>query len=249
MHMKDTQLEDESGRKDQFDPIVEEFDSEPESEQHPILPGLPTDEHGAVPSDLTIRIRRSAKGREPRGLIFTADSPEGPQQVMFGEPRNWTSDSSSEEVVFFRGAKSDTSAIGSVDFHRWLKDQSDPIAIRHGGGNETDLRRTGKFTNEHGFVLGDRRFSWRRSKEAGGITKWHYECVDETESQYAFYMSEKVEGRSGSERNVGRFEVRRKGLKPETVEALLMSEIALFVKLQKKSQGGGLAAAAQYALQ
>merc|ERR1712070_1140639 len=106
------------------------------------------------------------------------------------------------------------------------------VIVTDSSGNEMDMRRTGPVTNEHGFVRGDKRFFWRRSRESGGIFKYHFECVDET---------------------VGRFEVRKAGLKPELVESLLMTELALYVKLQKRviqgSQAGhlgGLVAAALY---
>lgn len=265
MYTKDEDLVDESEYKDQFDPFIEELDPESDSEVHPIQPSLPTDECGEVPQGLTIRIRRSAKGQEPRGLIFTAE--EGPatgtetgesasaaRQIMFAEPRNWVSNASREEVIFYRGGKRDGPAIGSVNFHHWLVDQSKAVIIKDDRGNEMDLRRTTAFKNQHGFVLGDQRYVWRRSKEAGGAFKFHFECVDEQERQLAHYMSEmRAPCRPGPDKRVGRFEVRQAGLRPEVVEALLMTQFALYVKMQKRvlqmSQAGnmgGLMAAVLY---
>ncbi|KAI6876107.1 hypothetical protein KC318_g18194 [Hortaea werneckii] len=173
---------------------------------------------------------------------------------MFAEPRNWVSSSSREEVVFFRGSKTEgETPLGGVNFHHWLTDQSKAVIVTDSGGNEMDMRRTGPVTNEHGFVRGDKRFFWRRSRESGGIFKYHFECVDEADTQYAHYMSERRICSTGPDRTVGRFEVRKAGLKPELVESLLMTELALYVKLQKRviqgSQAGnlgGLVAAALY---
>jgi len=257
MHMEDKQLVDESDKKDQFDDYMDELDSDSEVAEHPIINGLPTDSNGDVPLGLTIRIRRTPKGQNPRGLIFTAEGEAHtgpPQQVLFAEPRNWVSSSSREEVVFFRGTKTDgETPLGGVNFHHWLTDQSKAVIVTDSSGNEMDMRRTGPVTTEHGFVRGDKRFFWRRSREAGGIFKYHFECVDEADTQYAHYMSEKRICSTGPDRTVGRFEVRKAGLKPELVESLLMTELALYVKLQKRviqgSQAGslgGLVTAALY---
>ncbi|KAI7345464.1 hypothetical protein KC320_g8311 [Hortaea werneckii] len=258
MHIEDKQLQDESDKKDQFDDYMDELDSDSEVQEHPIINGLPTDDNGDVPLGLTIRIRRTPKGQNPRGLIFTAEEGSAhagpPQQVMFAEPRNWVSSSSREEVVFFRGTKTDgETPLGGVNFHHWLTDQSKAVIVTDSSGNEMDMRRTGPVTNEHGFVRGDKRFFWRRSRESGGIFKYHFECVDESDTQYAHYMSERRICSTGPDKTIGRFEVRKAGLKPELVESLLMTELALYVKLQKRviqgSQAGnlgGLVAAALY---
>lgn len=242
--MKDEDAADESGNVDKFDPLVESLEAEDESEQNTIQVGLPTDPNGHVPDGLTIRVRRTAKHKDHRGIAFcTQDGPLGAmKQVMIAEPTGWTTSGSREELVFTRGAPPSGSHIGMVDFHNWLDDQHKHIVVKDIKGIPMELTRLG-MGSTHEIQIGGKQFIWQRSRGHGhdrSFGKSSLECIDAKDKVYAFYTSDSHKGDAGQERRVGRLEIKAEGLSVELVETLLMNFVAVFVKLQKRVQQGSM---------
>ncbi|KAK5125930.1 hypothetical protein LTR85_011285 [Meristemomyces frigidus] len=237
MRVKDETI-DESGNVDDFDPLVESLEPISDSEHFTTEPGLPVDARGNVPEGLAIRVQRTAKHTKPRGLVFSVQADGGvAKQVMFAEPHGWTTAGSQQTLVFERGGPSTGPTVGSVNFHAWLADQrKGDVEIHEAQGDRMHLKATGMSATHH-FEMHGKTYIWRRTHGTGeDKTFWksHLECVNEAEQVYAFYTGDKHKADSGHEITVGRFEIKAADLRPEFVEVLLMTFVAMFVKLQKR---------------
>lgn len=238
MHVKDETI-DESGNVDGLDPLVASLETLPDTEHFAIEPGLPFNRDGNVPRGLTIQVRRTDKQCKSRGLVFSTqqDDSEVAKQIMFAEPHGWTSAGDQQTLVFEHGAASTGPTVGSVNFHPWLTDhRKGDVEIHDALGDRIHLMAAG-MSATHNFELHGKTYTWRRTHGKGGektFWKSHLECVDEAEQVYAFYTGDRHETASGQESTVGRFEVTAADLRPEFVEVLLMTFMAMFVKLQKR---------------
>jgi len=240
MFLKDEAAVDESGNIDGFDPLIATLESDSDTE-HSIESKLPLDANGNVPTGFALRIRRTPKGKKPHGLVFTTEQSSAHKQVLFAESKHWVSDATREELVFYRGSPASGRAVGRLGFHNWLADEHKPVVVKDTVHNETmQVRRTSKVHNEQAFMQGNKQYFWRRARGSGredhkGHFRHHLECVNEAEQVYAIYTSESEPSTSGgADSMVARFEVTAPDLKPEFVELLLMTFVAVYVKLQRR---------------
>ena len=112
----------------------------------------------------------------------------------------------------------------------------------------------------HPFTLAGREYFWKQSKGEGEervkrFYQRHLKCVDAQGNVLAVFYVESYRGQ-GDKRLVGRFEIQQEGLDLLTVESLLLTFLAVYVKLRKRAmQGmqagnlGGLVTTALYAVQ
>lgn len=231
---------------------------------------LPLDGDGSVKDGLVLEMSRCSF-KEPhaqRGFMFVLGEGNDPVPTLFAKSEAWMSKASREELVFQRGLSGPDSAtpakVGTVNFHHWLVDQSRAVIVEHEGysGGEIDLRRSG-LTSTHKFSFRDQNLSWSMTSESleepspsRMSLRKHLQCQDEDGNILASYTRERSCFSSRSkDQFVGRFHVRHPGLDPVLVEVMIMTFVALHVKLQKrKVQGsqagvaGGLGTAVSYAV-
>ena len=229
---------------------------------------FPTDASGCVMEGLVLEMSRYL-GKEPtseRGMIFTMATNSGLREVLFAKSEAWRAKGSREEVVVQRGLTGLDNlhpvVVGGINFHHWLFDQSKSIVIQHSDyfGDEINLRRQG-LSWTHAFEIDGRKFVWQREKESNETgdnssgkfwRRQNLQCVDEEGNVYATYARERGLCCSRG-RQIGRFEVVMSGLSGNFVETLVMTLVAIYVKMQKRmiqasqaGYAGGLVAALLY---
>ncbi|GAB7362348.1 hypothetical protein MBLNU230_g2674t1 [Neophaeotheca triangularis] len=136
-----------------------------------------------------------------------------------------------------------------------------PVAGDRGGSEIIAEIKRPHVAAKHSFSLGGREMTWRQSKGEGErkvrrFYQRHLKCQDSEGREVATFFLESYRGK-GEERTVGRFEVQQEGgLERDVAEALLLTFVAVYIKLRKRAgQGmqagnlGGLVTTALYVAQ
>lgn len=172
--------------------------------------------------------------------------------------------------------------MGSINFHHWLRDQSRKIEISmnssdsiprleleehdteapqtEGNGNAIKVSRSHLLAN-HVFTLNGQQYRWRQTRgekdeKPDRFYQRHLECLSSSGQRVAMFYLESYRG-AGEERVVGRFQVvKEDGVSAEELQCLLVTFLAVYVKLRKRAmQGmqagnlGGLVTTTLYAVQ
>lgn len=231
--------------------------------------GLPTDHNGYVPKSTTLSVYRSGSRCRYTGMVFALDN----QQTHFAEFRNWNASAKRNEIIIRRGDEGSGPQAGAINFHHWLCDQSRRVELTLGDGSSSscsgiidqqrddviEITRPHVFAR-HTFVMNGREMTWQQVRGEGAqktrrFYQRHLKCVDSEGNEMATFWLESYRGK-GDEKLAGNFEVQQEGLEPEVVEGLMLTFLAVYVKLRKRAMQswqagniGGLVMLSLYAVQ
>ena len=171
-------------------------------------------------------------------------------QILFASIENWISKDSRNEITFIRSMNDTGPEIGNINFHHWIVDQSRDVIITLPSGFTTNVRRE-NVTQSHRFELPEisgksvgevtKKLYWRRTRGVEGTADEHrswwrqnLKCVDEHEKLYASYTRTKGRSTNASEKRVGRLNLHSEKLTVLQVEFLVMTFLAVYIKLRKR---------------